>query len=173
MLKKLTILLAVAMTALVGASAAFAYTMDASGNGFVGKGEVQTVLGFNNKQMQANHQLVTFNYVASSTYQFDCEWTTGEGTKGMKTHVNTKEATTQVNAAVASDSRKTGQWTGWNLLGFAGGALNPVAEPTDADCGAEGNAMKTIVPGSVELISSSGGLYAVFSGASYLLTPTI
>ena len=171
MLKKLTILLAVAMTALVGASAAFAYTMDADGKGFVGKGEVQTVLGFNNKQMQAAHTAVTFNYVASTTYEFDCEWDTG--TKNITHHVNTKEATTQVNAAVASDSRKTGQWTGWNLLGFSGGAANPVAEPTDADCGAEGNAMKTIVPGSVELISSSGSLYAVHNGASYLLTPTV
>lgn len=171
MLKKLTILLAVAMASLVAASAAFAYTMDAEGKGFVGKGEVQTLLGFNNRDMQAAHQQVTFEYVASSTYEFDCEWTTGN--RNVTRHVNTKEATTQVNAVVDAESRKTGQWTGWNLLGFSGGAANPVAEPTDADCGAVGNEMKTIVPGSVELISSSGGLYALYNGASYLLTPTV
>ncbi len=157
-------------TMVVSAGAVFAIvTFDSeSGTGFVGKGDVQTAFNLNNKQMQAKHQNVTFKYVATATYEFDCEWYTGPD-HNLKRHQNTQTAETGVNASIASDSRKTGQWTGWFLNGYPGGAQNPVAEPTDADCGAEGSEKKSIVEGSVEKISESGGLYAVLNGEERLL----
>ena len=48
-------LIAAIATPLAFASAAnAAVTIDATGKGFVGKGDVQTALGYNNTQMQAN-----------------------------------------------------------------------------------------------------------------------
>ena len=46
--------------ALASAGPASAYTMDAAGQGFVGKGEVQSAFGWNNAKMQANQNGVTF-----------------------------------------------------------------------------------------------------------------
>lgn len=139
--------------------------------GFVGKGDVQTLLGFNNKQMQDAHTKVGFSYVASVEYSFECTWTTGPD-HNRKAHVNTKSASTDIDATVASDSRRTGQWTGWNLGALS--ATAPVAEPQDSDCGAEGNAMKTIVrdiDGNkiIHVVSSSGGLYANHNSVSHFL----
>ena len=52
---------AIATTALVATStAANAYTMTDSGVGFVGKGEVQTVMGWNNAALQTNAEKLTF-----------------------------------------------------------------------------------------------------------------
>ncbi len=153
---------------LLSAVAFAAVTFDpATGTGFVGKGDVQLAFGWNNAQMQANHQAVTFKYVAAATYAFDCEWYTGPE-HNRKRHENTKTAESGINISIAADSRKTGQWTGWHLKGFTASVPAPAA-PTDADCGAEGNEMKTLIPGSVELLTSSGGLYAVHAGSERLL----
>ena len=46
--------------ALASAGPASADTMDAAGQGFVGKGEVQSAFGWNNAKMQANQNGVTF-----------------------------------------------------------------------------------------------------------------
>ena len=51
-----------------GAANASAYTMDSSGIGWVGKGEVQSAYGWNNKAMQNNVGGVTFVYEATATY---------------------------------------------------------------------------------------------------------
>ncbi|ALC89376.1 hypothetical protein AM500_05950 [Bacillus sp. FJAT-18017] len=45
-------------------------TFDAStGTGFVGKGDVQTVLGWNNSQLQAGAGGLKFTYVTVDTYE--------------------------------------------------------------------------------------------------------
>lgn len=154
--------------AVTAAAPAAAYTET-----FVGKGEVQELLGFNNKQMQDAHDSVSFVYVAETEVSFACEWWTGPQ-HNRSYHTNTKVVTTGVDAAVASASRKTGQWTGWNLLaGLPTGGSAGSAVVSDADCGAEGNGMKSVVEGSVEVGETAGGLYAVYDGARYLLTPTL
>lgn len=157
--------IALAATFAISSVALAVVTFDpATGTGFVGKGDVQTLLGLNNRQMQAVHPNIDFVYVATATYTFDCEWWTGPD-HNLRRHENTKEARTDINANIASDSRKTGQWTGWHLNGYeGGGTANPVAEPTDADCGAEGNEMKSIVPDSIVLVegSQTGGLFAFY-----------
>ena len=51
---------AVIATPLALGSAANAYTMDAAGNGFVGKGEVQSAFGWKNSVMQDNQNGMTF-----------------------------------------------------------------------------------------------------------------
>ncbi len=138
---------------------------------FVGKGEVQTAFGLNNSTMQKVHQSVTFQYDISTPVTFECEWYTGPD-RNRKRHDVTVTKTIAVQASVASESRKTGQWTGWNLTNGLP-ALDPGSITiTNADCGAEGNEMKSVVEGSVELGESTGGLYAVLNGERRLLTFT-
>ena len=52
--------LAVIATPLALASAGNAYTADAAGKGFVGKGEVQSAFSWTNAKMQTNHTSITF-----------------------------------------------------------------------------------------------------------------
>ncbi len=49
------------------AASANAYTMDSMGKGWVGKGEVQSVFGWNNSTMQANHTSITFSTKQDAT----------------------------------------------------------------------------------------------------------
>lgn len=163
-----------AATIMISAGSASAYTLNGDGTGYVGKGEVQTLIngGVNNKTMQAIHQDITFAYVAQAVVTFDCEWMTGPD-HNRNRHENTQTETTSVNAVVAGDSRKTGQWTGWNISGVPASGAMPAPEITDADCGAEGNHMKSVVEGSVEVGEATGGLYARYNGVDYLLTETM
>ena len=137
--------------------------------GFVGKGDVQSLFGWNNASMQANATDVTFVYEATGGYSFECEWWTGPD-HNRRHHTNTKTVDMNVNAAVTGTRRVTGQFTGWNLDPLAA-STEDVAYPTDADCGAEGNGMKSIVPGSIEPLGSNGGgaLYAEHNGVRQLL----
>ena len=145
-----------------------AVIINADGTGWVGKGDVQTAFAWNNKVMQDRHTQVSFQYDNSVTYTFACEWTTGEGTRGEKQHVQTKTVTTGVQAAVGSLDRKTGQWTGWFLSGIPSGGA--VAEPdcsgNEAGDGFSGE--KTVVEGSLVILSQGGGLYAVFRRNNWL-----
>jgi len=137
--------------------------------GFVGKGDVQSAFGWNNATMQTNAAGVTFVYEVTGRYAFECEWWTGPD-HNRRYHTNSKTMDVDVAAVITGSRRITGQFTGWNL--------NPIAEPTsgvgyptDADCGAEGNDMKTIVPGSIQPLSESSGgaLYAEYAGSRTLL----
>lgn len=154
----------------LGATGASAYTLTDAGTGFVGKGEVQTLFGLNNKAMQSAHTSVSFSYEGTQTYEFDCEWDTG--TRNVTHHVNTKTVDRTVSATVASEDRKTGQWTGWNItLGTVSG---DAGEPNDSDCGSEGNQMKTVVPGSVTTVGGeSPTVYATLNGVTKALTLTV
>jgi hypothetical protein len=158
-----------AALALLAAPAA-AYTLNTDTNrGWVGKGEVQTVFGLNNKVMQTAHNQVTFSYAGTQTYEFDCEWDTG--VKNVTHHVNTKTVDRTVTAAVADRDRRTGQWTGWYIT--LGSVVGDASQPTDADCGAEGNEMKTIVPGSIATVGGeSPTLFATHNGVTKALTLT-
>lgn len=172
--KLLTLIAAFAVMALFASASLAAVTFDsATGTGFVGKGDVQTVLGINNKAMQTIQDKVTFGYDDTTTYTFTCTWQTGQEDK-RKTHTNNKEISSGVAAELNSKGRLTGQYTGWFLEGYKTTAdSSDSGYPTDADCGAEGNDMKSIVPGSIEEIGSTGGgLYFKYNDVKYPLAIT-
>ena len=104
------------------AGSASAYTGDPinTGKGFVGKGEVQTPWGWNNATLQKNAKDVSFTVEAEDRYEYDCVWTTGEGTKGQKTHNVTQKRSTSVDKAVVYEVRNNPKSavTGFNLLDF-------------------------------------------------------
>ena len=129
-IKGLSAIAVAAALSLAGSGvASAAVTFDpATGTGFVGKGDVQTAFGLNNKQMQEHHTHVQFVYEVSATYSQECEKFI-ETKKETKVIQNTFKKSVDVDATVASDSRKTGQWTGWFLNGYQDDVN--IAVPTD------------------------------------------
>jgi hypothetical protein len=168
---KRTQVVGLALAGIIASSAAALAAVEwtPENGGFVGKGDVQSAFGWNNATMQANSEAVTFVYETTGGFSFECEWWTGPD-HNRRHHTNTKTIELDVNAVVTGARRITGQFTGWNLDPL--GAIDEIdGYPVDSDCGAEGNGMKSIVPGSIESLSGSGAgaLYAVFNGERRLL----
>ena len=111
-------ILTVAVTAtaltLTAAGAAAAYDMDAAGYGFVGKGEVQSVLGWNNKDLQTNADAVGFSHVDRTVAEQAWECTNARNDKVQFRKLTTTTTTTGV---LASEARVNKQVTGFNLHG--------------------------------------------------------
>ena len=126
------------LAAALSAAALASVTVNADGTGFVGKGDVQVPFGWNNAVAQQKATGVTFAYIQSNIYSGVCEWVTGEGTRGMKVHTVTKSRNTEVVAGIAADPRKTGQYTGWNLLGFGGSVSTGDVPEVGGACLGEG-----------------------------------
>jgi hypothetical protein len=111
---KTALFFAVAMFA---APAFAAVVVDEDGNGFVGKGDVQSVFDWNNSMLQDNAYNISFRYIAGGTATWHCIGTNPAGHVVISTD---HEATFGINSGVAYDPRKnkTGQVTGFNLSGF-------------------------------------------------------
>lgn len=158
---------------LAAAGSASAYTLDASGVGWVGKGEVQSAYGWNNKAMQDNVGGVTFVYDSVSTYEVVCEFDTPSGNH----HTITNTKTTGVLATLGSDARtnssgKQGPMTGWYLTGFGTGTWSGQAVPA-VGAGCPGNSGLGAVTSVTQTGAGEGGLYAVWNGQRRLLTLTV
>jgi hypothetical protein len=154
------------------AGSASAYTMDSAGAGWVGKGEVQTAYGWNNKAMQDNVSGVTFAYDSTSTYEVVCEFDNPGGH-----HVITNTKRSSVQATVGSDARnnssgKQGPMTGWYLTGFGAVTSTGQTVPAVGD-GCPGNSGLGAITSVTQTGSGAGGLYALWSGQSRLLTLTV
>lgn len=157
-----------AALALLGTAAMAAVTLNADGTGFVGKGDVQIPFGFNNATMQAKAASTSFNVVTIDSYSAVCSWVTAEGKPGEKPHNVPHVRSTSVDASVAADPRKTGQWTGWTLKGY--GTVSTTGTLPVVGNACMGNEGHGGTWSSVTLQSSSGaGLYATIDGVSQLI----
>jgi hypothetical protein len=156
-----------------GAAVASAYTgtpLD-NGQGFVGKGELQTPWGWNNQALQTKAKDVSFTVESESSYEFVCQWITGEGTRGERTHRITQRRSSSVVDNVAYDARVKNQITGFNLAGFGSTAANGEVPVVGGPCLGEG-ANGTIT--AVSELGSSANLLAHYPGlASIVLQPTV
>jgi len=169
-MKKL-LLAAAAATAFVSTAAWAIVTFDPdTGYGFVGKGDVQTPFGWNNAAAQREARNVSFTYQATESYDVTIEFDTGNpaNPRSVNHHVVTQEKTSAVSASIASDPRRTGQWTGWNLNGFGTQTVTGEAVPNVGDPCPNGN-LGTCTVTAVSLGSSTGGLYANHNGTSHLI----
>jgi hypothetical protein len=165
--RKLT-LAAAAAFAVVSTAAFATVTFDpATGTGFVGKGDVQLALGWNNAQLQGNAKGATFSYNTSTDYSAVCTWTTGEGTRGEKTHDVTHNTTTSVTDSVGYNARVHAQIDGFNLTGFGAttstGDVPVVGGPCPGNAGTDGTWS------SVTAGATTGGLYVNYGGNSVLI----
>jgi len=161
---------AAAATAFISTAALATVTFDnTTGTGFVGKGDVQIALGWNNATLQRNANGVTFTYNTTDTYDVTCEWDTG--TRNIVHHVITLPKHTGVNATIGSTGRNTssglqGPNTGFILTGFGQTIVDGTLPEVGGSClgfGADG----TIT--DVELTSSTGGLFTNYGGNSVQL----
>jgi hypothetical protein len=109
-----------AVAALLAVTAFASVTFDPNtGTGFVGKGDVQLVLGLNNAQVQ--NTPVSFTYSSSSTtvtsYTWTCDRDSGPQTQER---ANVTTVTNSTQGIVGSLARVKNQITGFNLLGWNG-----------------------------------------------------
>ncbi|MFF9621379.1 hypothetical protein [Streptomyces griseosporeus] len=163
---------AVAAVVLATAPALAAVSYDpATGTGFVGKGDVQTAFGWNNKQLQTNASGVTFTYDATTHYSAVCEWVTGAGTRGQKTHDITLSRHTSVSSAVAYDARVQTQITGFNLTGISASSTTGTVPEAGAPCvGSDDGVDHNGTWVSVTETGSTGSLSVGYGGTSVPLT---
>jgi len=139
-------------------SAFAAVTFDtATGQGFVGKGDVQLALSYNNSEMQKNAGNLLFTYETTEAYEITVTWVTGEGTRGEKTHLVSHKRTKSVDSNIAYEARKANQINGFFLKGFTKetveGTIPAIGDQFPGNSGHIVTAV-TLVPGS-----STGGLF--------------
>lgn len=147
--------------ALVSTAAWATVTFNPStGIGFVGKGDVQVPFGWNNAKAQQQANNVTFEYNSTSSYDVTIEFSTGnpDHPKSIGTHTVTQDKSTTVASSIASDPRKTGQYTGWNLRGNVTTTTSGDAVPSVGDSCPNGDLGDCVVT-AVTPVSSTGGLY--------------
>ncbi len=134
-------------TMVVAAGAAFAYTLNADGTGFVGKGEVQTALGYNNKQLQNNADSLEFTSVVVTERSWTCTNTSNDKTQE-------RERTTTTTGVVSSVAREKNQITGFNLLGFDEESERSTTEGNQLNSCPSGPWTLTSPAGDPEVVSS-------------------
>ena len=174
MRKLLSVAAAAAATVIVSAGAANAsVTVNPDGTGFVGKGDVQTVLGLNNKAIQGLDVQFTVNTVTTQSFDWTCTKVvvTGNGSERVTVQERANVTTTSTTGLLSSIARVKNQETGYNLLGFNGAPV--VTETNDGpkvgSCPADQSEFDegSIVEGLV--VPVSGGLFV--NGVSLPITP--
>jgi hypothetical protein len=168
-MRKLIAGLATVAVLAVVATAYASVTFDPeTGTGFVGKGDVQTAFGWNNKALQDNAGGLTFTYASTVETEIVCEWMTGEGTRGEQTHRVSHQLESGVYTNIAYEARRANQITGFNLNGLGTptiiGGVEPVIGAPCIGTGAQG----TIVAIGAAA-STGGGLMAHHDGESHPL----
>ena len=122
--KKLYLAMGLALVAmLVAAGAVFAaFTFDpATGTGFVGKGDVQLIYNWNNKQLQDNAKLVDFRASSTSVTEWTCSRPHPSDPTREITQERSSTTTTQglaTTVARETSKGKDGPVTGFNLTGY-------------------------------------------------------
>lgn len=158
----------------VAAVAIAAVTFNAeTGEGFVGKGDIQIAFGWNNTQLQKNAGGVSFSYNSSTEATWQCVKLvpTGKNGETIKEIVLEKSTTTTTKGLVSSVARenskgKEGPVTGFYLLGWNGNVQTQHQGPAEGSCPDENS---NFVEGSLEVQPTSGGLYATYGGNSILI----
>jgi hypothetical protein len=147
---------AAASVALVASSASAAVVFDpATGEGFVGKGDVQDAFGWNNKQLQDNADAVQFS--VSSTVVTEVTWVC-TNSNNEQTQDRERTTTTSVEGLVESVARERKQVTGFNLAGYEGDLeeSSSTEGPAVNSC-PSGPWTLTTPAGDPEVVESSGG----------------
>lgn len=109
---------ALAVSSVSVAGAAVIFDPD-TGTGFAGKGDVQLVYGWNNKDLQANAASVQFQYVATATTVSEVSWVcTNTNNESIRGRQRTTTTTTETSGVVTTVARERNQITGFNLAGY-------------------------------------------------------
>lgn len=119
-----TLLAAGIALASISTAAIAAVTFDpVNGTGFVGKGDVQLALGYNNKALQDNAASLEFTYESTTEQVTSWECVNDRNEQIQERSRTTTSETVGVVDAIA---RERNQITGFNLLGFDGSVSSVV-----------------------------------------------
>jgi hypothetical protein len=149
------------MTSTVSLSAV---TMDMeTGTGFVGKGDVQIVFGWNNKQLQDNADKVQFRLFSESVSE--TTWTCKRDA-GTQTNERSRTTTSSIQGLLESVARERNQITGFNIQGFDGDP--DIDEETDGPAvGSCANGWSVIEGPDTAVSGSNGGLQVSINGTDW------
>jgi hypothetical protein len=159
--KSFTKVAALAATGIIATSAMAAVLLNPDGTGFVGKGDVQQVFGWNNAQAQRNFESVDFEYDSTDTYDVVCEWTTVTGGQTPKVilHDVTVPKHTKVKSKMAfsvkTNKQGANEMTGWHLGGWGEVQVDGTTPVLGGTCPNGGGGLIT----EVTQTDSKGGLY--------------
>ncbi len=150
------------------ASAAVTFDPD-TGTGFVGKGDVQTVLGWNDRQLQANADNVDFS--ATSTTVTEVSWVCTND-RNENTQERQRTTTTETTGVVDTVARtnKNGSVTGFNLTGYQGTPeTSSSTEGNPLNSCPSGPWVLTTPAGDPEVISQTSTVNVRYDGNTYPL----
>jgi hypothetical protein len=164
---KASVGLAACVAVTVAAYAAVTFDAD-TGEGFVGKGDVQLIYGWNNKLSQDNALLVQFRYESTESVTWLCIDDPDQQGQPVS---NTRTITTGIAGELNGEPRSgPQQFTGFNLLGWEGTPV--VTEDEDApelhSCSAS-RVWDSSTPDVV--VSLGGGLQVSIDGTNWYSLP--
>jgi hypothetical protein len=114
---KIVALAAIALFA-TAAVAGATITVNPDGSGFVGKGDVQSALGYNNKQMQDAIEAKGFKWTQAMKFHYTWSWSTSDSTDVHQVVYGATYTRAMAAAEARNNSNgKDGSLTGWNLTG--------------------------------------------------------
>jgi hypothetical protein len=148
MKKTMKSILALCVCLVAGTVAYAAVTFDpVSGTGFVGKGDVQSALGYNNAQLQEAAADLVFAY--DSTVVTEVSWIcTNSNNQNTQERERTTTSTIQGVVSVVARNNNNNQITGFNLDGYSGA---PTTSTTT-----EGNPLNSCPSGPWSLTTPAG-----------------
>ncbi len=114
----------------------------ATGTGFVGKGDVQTVFTWSNKALQDNAATVDFRVNSVTETNWTCTKIVVLGTDELKEIVQQRSTTTTTKGLVTTVARdnskgKDGPVTGFYLKGYEGTPVLGTDGPEEGSCPAD------------------------------------
>lgn len=129
-----------------------------TGTGFIGKGDVQTALGWNNKQLQDNAGSLQFTFVITTVSEVSWVCTNANN---ENTQERARTTTTDTTGVLSSVARERNQITGFNLVGFAPGGTTTesTTEGPPVNSCPSGPWTLTTPAGDPEIISQESALF--------------
>lgn len=141
----------------LAAPASAAVTFDsATGTGFVGKGDVQLALNWNNKDLQSLAEGVDFTAEVTEVEEWSWECTNLQSGNTVERARSTTTTTQGVIDAETRDSKK--QVTGFNIIGYVGTSTSTTTsegQPLN-HCPGQNSRNLTFADADNPVVSSSG-----------------
>jgi hypothetical protein len=160
--------LTLAACCVIGVMSYAAVVVDEDGVGFVGKGDVQRVYGWNNHDLQDYAHLLQFRFVSASETTWECEEWQNHQNHGIRKLGNVEYEVSLAASNIAYDARKNkkGQITGFNLNGFKGTHTETVGDNLEPgtcppDTGGNNPKWYVFVEGSLQTGSAEDGVLEV------------
>lgn len=145
----------------------------ATGTGFVGKGDVQTIFSWSNKNLQDNASTVDFRVNSVTETSWTCTKVVVQGNDQVREIVQQRSTETSTMGLITSVARenskgKDGAVTGFYLTGYEGSPLLATDGPAPGSCPADpsgfvydDNAVTTVSGGGLQVTRDGTNWYSI------------